>query len=156
MPNTPVNRVGGPGGAPDGAGAGPPAGPGADTWLTVLTFVMLVLFGVIQGLLGSFFYGVGPAPVAALLFDLAILVTCVLGSWGLRRASGGLAPAAGWLVVVFVLASGTPGGSVVITASAAGEWFLFGGAASATAGVIAAFTLWSRAGLARSRGGRAG
>ncbi len=138
MPNTPVER--------DGA-----LGGGPDSLLVVLTYVMLVLLGVVQGLLGSFFYGAGPSPVAALVFDAAILATCVLGGFGLGRASGGFAPAAGWLIVVFVLASGTSGGSVVITASAAGEWFLFGGAACATAGVIAAFTLWSRAGLARSR-----
>ncbi len=147
MPNTPVDRAGvsGP------AGGRPPAASGREAGLRVLTYVLLVLFGAAQGLLGTFFYGVGPDPVAAVLFALAILATCLLGGWGLRAAVGGLAPAAGWLLLVFILASGTSGGSVLITASAAGEWFLFGGAACATAGVIAAFTLWSRAGLARSR-----
>lgn len=147
MSNSPVERPdlsGSPGGRP-------PVDGGREAGLRVLTYLMLVLFGAAQGLLGTFLYGVGPHPVAAVLFDLAILATCLLGGWGLRRASGGLAPAAGWLVLVFILASGTSGGSVLITESAAGEWFLFGGAAGATAGVIAAFTLWSRAGLARSR-----
>lgn len=149
MPNSPVDRGEVFGRQP--GGGRPPSGDGREAGLRVLTYLMLVLFGAVQGLAGAFFYGVGPAPAAALLFDAAILGTCLLGGWGLRRASGGFVPAAGWLVVVFVLASGTPGGSVVITASTAGEWFLFGGAACATAGVIAAFTLWSKAGLARSR-----
>jgi hypothetical protein len=117
----------------------------------VATYVMLVLFGAAQAVVGTFFYGSGPAPYASLGFDLLILATCLLGAWGLDRPSGGLAPAAGWFVVAFLLASGTPGGSVLISATAAGEWFLFGGASAACAGVIAAFTIWSRSGLARSR-----
>jgi hypothetical protein len=117
----------------------------------VATFVMLVLFGAAQAVVGAFFYGAGPAPLASLGFDLLILATCLLGAWGLDRPAGGLAPAAGWFVVAFLLASGTPGGSVLISASTAGEWFLFGGAGAACAGVIAAFTIWSRSGLARSR-----
>jgi hypothetical protein len=39
---------------------------------------------------------------------------------------------------------GTKGGSVVITDSSAGKWFLFGGAATAVAGAVAAFVRWSR------------
>lgn len=123
----------------------------ADTALTVVTCVVLALFGMAQALVGAFFYGVGPAPVAAIGFDLAILATCLLGAWGLGRPLGGVLPAIGWFVVAFVLASGTGGGSVVITASTAGEWFLFGGAACATAGIVAVLTMWSKFGLGRSR-----
>jgi hypothetical protein len=112
---------------------------------------MLVIFGAAQAVVGTFFYGSGPAPVAALGFDLLVLATCLLGAWGLDRPSGGLAPAAGWFLAAFIMASGTPGGSVLITASTAGECFLFGGAGAAVAGVVAAFTIWSRSGLARSR-----
>jgi hypothetical protein len=111
-----------------------------DLLLTLTTYVMLVLFGMAQALLGTFFYGSGPAPLASIGFDVAILATCLLGAWGLGRALGGVAPAVGWFIVAFVLASGTPGGSVLITASSAGEWFLFGGAAGATAGLIAGIT----------------
>ncbi|HWF81801.1 MAG TPA: hypothetical protein VN695_14565 [Streptosporangiaceae bacterium] len=128
-----------------------PAGWSRDTALTVATCVMLGLFGMVQALVGAFFYGVGPAPAASITFDLAILATCLLGAWGLGRPLGGVIPAIGWFVVAFVLASGTGGGSVLITASAAGEWFLFGGAACATAGIVAVLTLWSRFGLGRQR-----
>lgn len=112
---------------------------------------MLVLFGMAQALVGAFFYEVGPAPAASIGFDLAILATCLMGAWGLGRPLGGVIPALGWFFVAFVLASGTGGGSVVITASTAGEWFLFGGAASATAGIVAVLTVWSRFGLSRPR-----
>jgi hypothetical protein len=131
------------------------AGPGRsgqrdDLILTVATFVVLVLFAMAQALLGTFFYSSGPAPLAALGFDIAIFATCLLGSWGTGRASGAFAVAAGWYIVAFIMASGTKGGSVLITASVAGETFLFGGAAAAMIGVIVAFTVWSRARLAKA------
>jgi hypothetical protein len=147
MQNDPADRAAtGAGGRPSGSGGSEPGGSA----LTVVTFVMLVLFGMAQAVLGTFFYGSGPAPLASLGFDAGLFATCVLGAWGLRRPTGALAPAAGWFVAAFVLASGTSGGSVLITATAAGEWFLFGGAAAAVVSLIVAFTIWSKAGLARS------
>lgn len=112
--------------------------------LTVATYLALLIFGLAQGVLGSFFYGSGPAPLAAVGFDAAIFATCLLGAWGLRTATGGLAPAAGWFVAAFVLASGTSGGSVLIAASTAGEVFLFGGAIAATAGLVLGYIGWAR------------
>jgi uncharacterized membrane protein len=46
--------------------------------------------------------------------------------------------------VTFVLASGTRGGSVIVTASTAGELFLYGGAIGAVIGAIAGYSLWAR------------
>ncbi len=112
--------------------------------LTTCTHLALFLFGLAQGVLGAFFYNSGPPPLAALAFDLAILATCLLGAWGTQRAAGAFVPAVGWFIAAFVLASGTRGGSVVVTATSGGEWFLFGGAASAMIGVIAGFTALSR------------
>ena len=112
--------------------------------LTTLTYLALLLFGIAQGVVGAFFYGVGPDPLAAVGFDVAILATCLLGAWGTQRALGGLAPAVGWFIATFVLASGTGSGSVIITASSAGEVFLFGGAIGAMIGVVAGFTVWAR------------
>ncbi len=143
MSNAPVGQV-------DNSRRDPP-GQSADSALTIVTCVMLLLFGIAQALLGAFFYGAGPAPFASIGFDLAIGGTCLLGGWGLGRPLGGVMPAIGWFVVAFVLASGTGGGSVLITASAAGEWFLFGGAACATAGMVGAITIWSRLGLGKPR-----
>lgn len=122
----------------------------SDPVLTVVTYAVLVLFAMAQALLGTFFYGSGPAPLAALGFDIAIFATCLLAAWGTGRASGAFAVAAGWYLVTFILASGTHGGSVLITASLAGETYLFGGAAAAMIGLIVAFTVWSRARLAKA------
>lgn len=112
--------------------------------LTNLTYLALLLSGIAQGLVGAFYYSAGPASLAAVGFDVAILATCLLGAWGTQHALGGFTPAVGWFVATFVLASGTSGGSVIITASTAGEVFLFGGAVGAMIGVVAGFTLWAR------------
>lgn len=112
--------------------------------LTSVIYLALFLFGLAQGLVGAFYYSVGPAPLAALGFDACILGTCLLGAWGTQSALGGFAPAAGWFIVTFVLASGTSAGSVIITASSAGEWFLFGGSVAAMVGVVGGFRLWAR------------
>jgi len=116
--------------------------------LTTVTYLALFGFGIAQGVVGAFYYGAGPALLAAVGFDVAILATCLLGAWGTRHALGGFTPAVGWFIATFVLASGTSGGSVIITASSAGEWFLFGGAIGAMIGVVAGFTLWARRGPA--------
>jgi hypothetical protein len=110
----------------------------------ICTYLALFLFGMAQGVLGAFFYNSGPPPLASLAFDLLILGTCLLGAWGTERAVGAFLPAAGWFIATFVLASGTSGGSVIVSATSGGEWFLFGGAAGAMIGVIAGFTIWAR------------
>ena len=112
--------------------------------VTAAAYIALCLLGALLGLLGTFQYSRGPGPLAAILFDLAILATCVLGSAGMRTALGGVLPAAGWFVVTLLLSAGTAGGSILITDTTAGKWFLFGGAACAAAGPIYAFALWSR------------
>lgn len=112
--------------------------------VTVTAYAALFLLGMVQGLIGTFQYSRGPAPLAAILFDLGILVTCVLGGWGMRTALGGVLPAAGWLLVTLVLSSAPAGGSVIVTATPAGEWFLFGGSLAAVAGAVFAFARWGR------------
>jgi hypothetical protein len=123
-------------------------------------YVLLLVFGVLLGMIGSFQYNraLGSFPVAAPAFAVATGVTCVLGGWGMRRPLGGLMPAVGWFVASFVLAMSTPGGSVVITNTNGGKWYLFGGALCAVAGVLISFVLWSpaRTGAARRSGWRSG
>jgi hypothetical protein len=123
---------------------------GAGT-IAMAAYIMLFLAGVMQAVVGAFYYSSGPAPLAALGFDVLLLATCLLAAWGMRRPAAGLMPAVGWFVAAFVLAMGTKGGSVLITNTSAGEWFLFGGAACAAAGALAAFARWSRT-SARRRG----
>lgn len=112
--------------------------------LTTIIYLALFLFGMAQGLLGAFYYAAGPDPLAAIGFDAVILATCMLGAWGTNHAAGALLPAAGWFIATFVLASGTSAGSIIVTASAAGEVFLFGGAICAVIGVVGGFTMWAR------------
>ncbi len=78
---------------------------------------LLFLFGLLQGVTGSFQYSrsVGPVPVAAVCFALAIGLTCVLCGRGLRSTGGALGPAVGWLLASFVLGMSRASGSVVIT-----------------------------------------
>jgi hypothetical protein len=109
-----------------------------------LAYVMLFLLGAVQALIGTFQYSRGPVPLVAICFDLAILVTCVLGSWGMRSAAGGALPAAGWLLVTLALGSISNDGTVLVTDTTAGKWFLFGGAVCAAGGAVFAFARWSR------------
>jgi hypothetical protein len=112
--------------------------------VTVAAYVALLLLGALIGLIGTFHYGQGPVPLAAVLFDLAILAACVLGSVGMRSVLGGVLPAAGWLAVTLVLSSNSAGGSVIVTDTSAGKWFLFGGAICAAAGGVYSVAVWSR------------
>jgi hypothetical protein len=119
--------------------------------LTTITYLALFVFGAAQGVLGAFYYNSGPSPLASLGFDLAILATCLLAAWGTERPPSAFLPALGWFIAAFALASGTKGGSVIVTASSGGEWFLFGGAAGAMIGALAGFTVSSRRKPAGSR-----
>ena len=116
-------------------------------------YVLLFALGALEGLVGCFHYTgtLGPVPAAALAFAVVIFATCVLAAWGMQTPTAGLMPAVGWFAASFVLAMATPGGSVVITNTAAGKWFLYGGSACAAAGVVVAF-----AGKQRSRPSKAG
>jgi hypothetical protein len=127
-----------------GQRSGPPSGS-LELLVTAGGYVVLLALGVLEGLVGSFQYSwaLGSVPLAAVGFALLIGVTSVLGAWGMHRPMGGLLPALGWFLASFVLAMGTSGGSVLITNTGAGEWFLYGGAACALVGVIASFLLWS-------------
>jgi hypothetical protein len=120
----------------------PPAGGGR--LIAVGGYCMLLLLGLLEGMIGSFQYSraLGSFPAAALAFAVGIGVTCVLGAWGMSRPLGGLMPGVGWFIASFVMAMSTPGGSVVITNTGAGKWFLFGGAVCALAGVVISFLRW--------------
>jgi len=127
-------------------------GRGGPALVTGGGYALLFVFGALEGVIGCFFYGsaIGPVPAAALGFAAAILVTTILAAWGMQTPAGGLMPAVGWFAASFVLAMSTPGGSVLITNTAAGKWFLYGGSACAAAGVVAAFVWLSRSGPSRA------
>jgi hypothetical protein len=110
----------------------------------VVVYVVLFLLGAVQGIVGSFQYSRSPVPLVAIVFVVAIFVTCLLCGWGLRSFAGGLLPAVGWIIASFVLSMPSSNGSVIITNTTAGKWYLYGGAVAAVAGATAVFFLWAR------------
>jgi len=129
---------------------------GQRTWLvTAASYAALFLLGVVQAMIGSFQYSraARPVPVAALACCALILATCLLGAWAMRSASGAIVPGMGWIIASFVLSMPVSNGSVIITDTAPGKWYLYGGTLSVVAGVVLALV----GAVPRSRGaGRAG
>ena len=130
------------------APAGRPPGGGAQRALTAVGYVVLFLLGALQGLIGSFQYGRSPAPWVAVILAVLIFATCVGCGWGLGTFTAGLLPAVGWFLTSFFLAMSRPNGSVIITATPAGEWYLYGGALGCAVGAVA--TVFTRARRAAS------
>ena len=106
-------------------------------------YAALFLAGAVQGLLGSFQYSRlqygRAAPLGALAFCAVLLVTCLLGAWGMRSVSGAVWPALGWVLASFVLSMPVASGSVIIANTNAGKWYLYGGTVSSLAGVAVSF-----------------
>jgi Family of unknown function (DUF6113) len=133
---------------------GPPVpSAGNGPVVRVMAYLLLFVLGALQALIGTFQYSRGPAwSLVAVCFALAILATCVLGGWGMHAAAGGVLPAAGWFLVSVLLGTSSSGGSVLVTNTPQGKWFLFGGAVCAAAGAIISFAKWTRP-RARRRAG---
>ena len=113
--------------------------------LMALVYAVLFLLGAVQGVIGSFQYSRSPVPLVAIAFGIAIFATCVLCGWGLRSFAGGLLPAIGWIIASFVLSMPSHNGSVIITNTTAGKWYLYGGTVAVAAGALTAFVLRARA-----------
>jgi hypothetical protein len=121
----------------------------------VAAYVALFLLGVMEGLIGCFHFGhsLAGVPVASLAFCALILATSLAGAAGMGTALGGVLPAIGWMATSFVLTLPTAAGSVIVTNTTAGEWYLYGGAACAAVGIVASFGLrLRRPGAINSRG----
>ena len=80
----------------DGPGSpGPRVGDGPV--VRVIAYLLLFVFGALQALIGTFQFSRGPAwSLVAVCFALAILVTCVLGAWGMHAAAGAIISFAKW------------------------------------------------------------
>jgi hypothetical protein len=126
------------------------SGKGTRVLLTGAAYTALFLAGAVEGLIGSFQYSRN-APLGAILFCLALLATCLLGAWAMRSAAGALWPAVGWIIAAFVLSMPVSSGSVIITNTTAGKWYLYGGTVSALAGIALSLGLLARRGRARPR-----
>ena len=116
---------------------------------TVGVYGVLFVLGAVEGMIGSFQYSraAKPVPLAALACCAVILATCVLAGWATRSVSGALLPGMGWIIASFVLSMPVSNGSVIITATTPGQYYLYGGTLSVAAGVVASFV-----GVARRAG----
>jgi len=126
-----------------------------DALSTGAAYVALFLLGAMEGLIGCFQFShtVGPVPVAALVFCVLVFLTCLLGGLGMGSPLGALVPALGWFLASLVLTMPTAAGSVIVTNTSAGEWYLYGGAASAALAVVLTIVLLRRPGRSPQRAG---
>ena len=126
------------------------AGKRGPEWPVVAgAYAVLFLLGVVEAMIGSFQYSraAGVVPVAALVCCAVILVTCLLGAWATRSVSGAVLPGMGWIIASFVLSMPVSNGSVIITSTTAGKWYLYGGTLCVAAAVVASFigaARWAR------------
>jgi hypothetical protein len=105
---------------------------------------MLLMLGALQGLIGSFQYGRSPSPLIAILLIMIIFLTCVGCGGGIGTFGAGLLPAVGWILASFILAMSRSNGSVIITGTHAGEWYLYGGSLACLLGAFITFFLRAR------------
>jgi hypothetical protein len=125
-------------------------GKGTRVLLSAAAYAALFLAGAVEGLIGSFQYS-RLVPVAAIGFCVLLLATCLLGAWAMRSISGAVWPAIGWIAASFVLSMPVASGSVIITNTTAGKWYLYGGTVSALAGIAVSFGPWLRGPWTRAR-----
>jgi hypothetical protein len=109
---------------------------------TVTTYLLLFVLGAMEAVIGCFEYPyvLGPVPVAALGFCLLVFATCLLAGAGLGSPGAALTAAAGWFAASLALSQPTSGGSVIVTNTSAGKWYLYGGAVSAAVGLGLTFS----------------
>jgi hypothetical protein len=126
--------------------------------VSVGVYAVLFLLGLVEGMIGSFQYSwaAGPVPAAALVCCAVILATCLLAAWATRSVSGAVLPGMGWVIASFVLSMPVSNGSVIITNTTPGRWYLYGGTLSVAAGVIASFAAMARWNARTGLSGRAG
>ena len=122
---------------------GLPGARPAASFVGPAAYVMLLVLGGVEGMIGSFQYS-RLAPFGAILFCAGIFVTCLAGGWGMQSIAGAFMPAIGWVIASFVFAQPMSNGSVIIANTNAGKWYLYGGTLSATAAAVIAFALWVR------------
>ncbi|MEZ0073514.1 DUF6113 family protein [Planotetraspora sp. GP83] len=118
----------------------PSTQPGALTGaLAGAAYGMLFLLGLVLGIVGAFEHSwyAGPVPIAALGWLLVLFAV----PYGMGRLMGGklaaVAPALGWLVSSFMLATRQPAGDLAIAGDSSGFWYLYGGAFAVAAAILA-------------------
>ncbi|RKS71950.1 hypothetical protein BZB76_4761 [Actinomadura pelletieri DSM 43383] len=127
---------------------GPPSGPGnaaaSDAVVTGAAYAVLGLFGALYGVVGSFvqMWSVERVPVASIVLVLVLFAAVWLAGWGMGGRTGPVVITVAWVIVVFVLSSGGPGGDLAMPAELsdrtnyAGYVYIIGGLTAAVLGVL--------------------
>jgi hypothetical protein len=120
--------------------APPPPRPDP-AFLVGLVYGLLAVLGVVVGVIGSFSFAweLGDVPIAAVLLSVLNLVIFRAAGWAMESKLGAVVPAILWMIILFVLASRRPEGDLVVTGTAAGYIYMFGGALAAVVAVA-----WTR------------
>ncbi|MDN3352662.1 DUF6113 family protein [Actinomadura sp. DC4] len=111
----------------------PPEPTPEPAFLIGLAYGVLAVLGVVLGVIGSFEFswGFGDVPVAAILLSAVNLAAFRAAGWAMESKLGAVVPALLWMIILVVLSSRRPEGDLVVTGTAAGYVYMFGGAAAA-------------------------
>jgi len=102
----------------------------AESALGGAAYGMLFVLGVVMGVVGGFTHPVwqiGPIPVAAVVWVLALFGVCLGAGKLMRTRLGVVATAGGWLLVTLPFTLELGSGDLVIAQGAAGYIYLYGG-----------------------------
>jgi hypothetical protein len=119
----------------------PPEPTPEPAFLTGLTYGVLAVLGVVLGVIESFQFSweVGSVPVAAIVLSLVNLAVFRAAGWAMGSRLGAVVPAVPWMVVLVVLSARRPEGDLVVTGTAAGYVYMFGGAVAVLIAIV-----WTR------------
>lgn len=114
----------------------PPPRP-EPAFLVGLVYGVLAVLGFVLGVVGSFEFAweIGDIPIAAVLLSVLNLLVFRAAGWAMESKFGAVVPALLWMIILFVLASRRPEGDLVVTGTAAGYVYMFGGALAAVVAV---------------------
>ncbi|TNY35163.1 DUF6113 family protein [Thermomonospora catenispora] len=119
----------------------PAAPPSAweTAYIAAVTYLMLVMLGLLLGVLGSLHHGwsVGKVPVAAIALIAVNFAVCRLAGWGMGGKLGAAAPWTAWTAVVILASADRAEGDLLIAGDLAGYVFLIGGMVSGGLAVAA-------------------
>ncbi|MGW0804323.1 DUF6113 family protein [Nonomuraea sp. NPDC002799] len=105
----------------------------AESALGGAAYGMLFVLGVVMGIVGGFTHAVlrvGPMPVSAAVWVLALFGVCLAAGKLMRARLGALATAFGWLLVTMPFTLELGAGDLVIAEGPSGYVYLYGGMAA--------------------------
>lgn len=106
-----------------------------------LAYGVLAVLGVLLGVVGSFEFSweAGSVPIAAIALAAVNLAVFRAAGWAMESRLGAVVPAVLWMIILLLLSSRRPEGDLVVTGTAAGYIYMFGGAAAAVVAIV-----WTR------------